>query len=331
MNADGELLSDRLRRGPLPIDQAIAIARQIAAALAAAHAVSMIHRTLEPANIRLDGDRVTLLDFDIASTVRPPGSPRYLAPECTSSAHADRRSDVYALGCILFEMIIGQLPVEGAALPDDLDPTLTAMLAKDPAARPAMADVVTQLGTRPAGLHAELERYTETKQWTKAVETIDKLAALEASSLRRGAYAYTAALICRDELADREAAVSHFDDALDSYFSDPGAIPEPLIPVAIKGFSSIERLLTKHEDWKTLDREHRKMIVRLRGTPRFDKLQAELYDKLGEIYRSRLGHTDAAISAFEAAQKLDPDNQVKTEGIDRLAILEELQGTNQLN
>lgn len=328
MATDGELLSDRLQRGALPLDQAIDIARQIATALAAAHAVSMIHRSLEPGNILLAGDRVTLLDFDIASAVRPAsaGSSRYLAPECTSSTQADRRSDVYALGCIVHELLAG-------AIPAHLEAALTAMRATDPAARPAMADVVQLLAaapavarTEPQQLQADLERYTAAKQWPKVVETIERFVELESDSFRRGHYYYAAATICRDELDARDAALDHYNNALDSYFASAEPLAESRLPLAMKGFDSIERLTTKHGDWKLLERAHRKMIVRLKGTtsPTYQQLQTRLFDRLGEIYRTHLDHASAALQCFETAAQLDPENQVQTEGIDRVALLAEL-------
>jgi tetratricopeptide (TPR) repeat protein len=336
VTTEGELLSDRLQRGPLPLDQAIAIALQIATALAAAHAVSMIHRTLEPGNILLAGDTVKLLDFGIASAVRPAsaGAARYLAPECTSTTQADRRSDVYALGCIVLEMACGQVPGEGAHpdLPAQLAATLTAMRARDPAARPTMAEVVQQLAAPPAvaatyqELHAELERYTAAKQWTKVVETIERILELETDPVRRASYSYTAGTICRDELDAREAAIDHYDAALDSWFGNPEPIDDARLPLAMRGFDAIDRLTRKHGEWKLLERAHRKMLYRLKHltTPAYLKLQATLFDKLGEIYRTRLEVATAALSAFECAEQLDPENQAQTEGIDRAAILAEL-------
>ncbi|MBA2540586.1 MAG: serine/threonine protein kinase, partial [Deltaproteobacteria bacterium] len=125
---EGESLSDRVKRGPMPVEHALEITRQVASALAAAHAVGIIHRDLKPDNIYLVpdpattfGERVKVLDFGIAkladdtggnaaktSTHMIFGTPKYMSPEqCKSTAKVDERSDIYALGCILFEMVCG--------------------------------------------------------------------------------------------------------------------------------------------------------------------------------------------------------------------------------
>ncbi len=191
----GESLADRLQRGPLAIDHAIEIARQVASALAAAHAAGIVHRDLKPDNIYLVpdpattlGDRVKVLDFGIAkladeaggsanktSTHMIFGTPKYMSPEqCKSTAKVDERSDIYALGCILFEMVCGRPPFEGDAgeliamhqlmpapiaatlrpdLPPALDRTISSMLAKKPAERSArMTDVLALLGARVSAL-----------------------------------------------------------------------------------------------------------------------------------------------------------------------------------
>lgn len=128
---DGETLRQRLQRlGPLGAD-AIRIARQIASALVAAHAKHIVHRDLKPSNIMivsdpdmLGGERVKVLDFGIAKladtnvqgqpdtrTGALMGSPGYMSPEqCRNVSNVDERSDVYALGVILYEMLSGQPP-----------------------------------------------------------------------------------------------------------------------------------------------------------------------------------------------------------------------------
>ncbi len=132
----GESLAVRLRaRGPLPEPEAFAIVRGIAGALAAAHAVGIVHRDLKPENIFLvpdpevpAGERVKLLDFGIAKltvevsgrsastrTGAVLGTPSYMSPEqCRGTGDIDHRADLYAVGCILFEMISGRLPFESA-------------------------------------------------------------------------------------------------------------------------------------------------------------------------------------------------------------------------
>ena len=185
---DGESLTDRLARsGRLAPESAMEIGRQVAAALDAAHRAGIVHRDLKPDNIFLvhdpavvTGERVKVLDFGIAKLGRNTsssvqtqsmmvfGTPRYMSPEqCKSAANVDARSDVYALGCILYELVAGQPPFDGApgeliarhvlveapdvaALAPDAPPHLTRligrMLAKEPDDRPAtMAHVMREL------------------------------------------------------------------------------------------------------------------------------------------------------------------------------------------
>ena len=130
---DGESLAHRLHRGGrMAAPTAMEIARQIASALEAAHASGIVHRDLKPDNIFLvrdpavlHGERVKVLDFGIAklhhvaSSVHTQtnevfGTPRYMSPEqCRSSTQIDHRSDIYTLGCILFELVTGRPPFVG--------------------------------------------------------------------------------------------------------------------------------------------------------------------------------------------------------------------------
>jgi tetratricopeptide (TPR) repeat protein len=177
---EGETLSARLTRGPLPDDQAIQIAIQIADALSVAHAHGVLHRDLKPSNIMLaPGGVVKILDFGIArfqprgsapaaSAAVPEafqGTPGYVSPEQWSGKHAvDERADLYALGVVLFEMLTGRRPFAerdpftlarasvdriarrvSSLRPDvtpGLDKLVSRLLATDPALRPPKARVV---------------------------------------------------------------------------------------------------------------------------------------------------------------------------------------------
>jgi serine/threonine-protein kinase len=127
----GETLSDRLERGRLPEERAIAFARQLASALGAAHDHGIIHRDLKPDNVFIvpdpdvpGGERVKVLDFGIAKrevdgrertlTGVVLGTPSYMAPEqCDGSHEVDARTDLYALGVVLYRMVTGALPFGG--------------------------------------------------------------------------------------------------------------------------------------------------------------------------------------------------------------------------
>jgi len=154
---DGPTLADRIAQGAIPIDEALPIARQIAEALEAAHEQGIVHRDLKPANIKVRPDgTVKVLDFGLAkltTSVAPAGSKdpaytvsptittpamtqvgmilgtaAYMSPEQAKGREADRRSDIWAFGCVLYEMLTGKRAFEG----DDVSDTLAAVLRADP-------------------------------------------------------------------------------------------------------------------------------------------------------------------------------------------------------
>lgn len=141
---EGETLRDRLRRGAIPPVQALEIAIQIAAALEATHENNIIHRDLNPENIRVLADgSLKVLDFGLAkvfmegSEVQAPlstkagvllGTPAYMSPEQTRAQDVDRRTDIWAFGCVLFEMLTGRRAFHEDTVPD----TLAAVLEREP-------------------------------------------------------------------------------------------------------------------------------------------------------------------------------------------------------
>ena len=152
---EGEDLAQRLTRGAIPIDEALPIAKQIAEALEAAHEQGIIHRDLKPANIKVRADgTVKVLDFGLAKAMEPVGvasasvsmSPTittpammtgagmilgtaaYMSPEQAKGRPADKRSDIWASGCVLFEMLTGARPFVG----EDVADTLAHILTKEP-------------------------------------------------------------------------------------------------------------------------------------------------------------------------------------------------------
>ena len=118
---DGEDLSSLLKRvGRFPEDRGLEIARQICAGLAAAHERDVIHRDLKPANVMLDGTgKVRITDFGLAGAsgeaIRA-GTPAYMAPEQLAGNEVTARSDIYALGLVLYEIFTGQRALEGKNL-----------------------------------------------------------------------------------------------------------------------------------------------------------------------------------------------------------------------
>ena len=133
---DGPTLAERLDGGAIPLDEVMTIAVQVARALEAAHEHGIVHRDLKPSNIKLRQDgTVKLLDFGLAKAVDPMlpgnrvddstvtgdlaiGTPAYMAPEQARGLGVDKRADVWAFGCVLFEMLTGKRPFAVASEPD---------------------------------------------------------------------------------------------------------------------------------------------------------------------------------------------------------------------
>ena len=126
---EGESLRSRLERErPLPISDAVQILREVADALAHAHAAGVVHRDVKPDNILISGRHVFLADFGVARALAlhdgdatftgtgiMVGTPAYMAPEQVASGRADARSDLYALGVVGYELLTGAVPFAGSA------------------------------------------------------------------------------------------------------------------------------------------------------------------------------------------------------------------------
>ena len=157
---EGDDLSQRIARGAIPVDEALPIAKQIAEALEAAHEQGIIHRDLKPANIKLRPDgTVKVLDFGLAKALAPEqdpasgahrsqsptitspamltglgivlGTAAYMAPEQAKGREADKRSDIWAFGCVLYEMLTGRRPFDG----EDMTDVLGAVVRLEPPGR----------------------------------------------------------------------------------------------------------------------------------------------------------------------------------------------------
>ena len=151
---EGDTLADRIARGPIAVNDALPIARQIAEALEAAHEKGVIHRDLKPANVKVTSDeKVKVLDFGLARALGPAetghdlhgareaganpmhsptlsmmatqagmilGTAAYMSPEQAKGFPADQRSDVFSFGSVLYEMLTGRQPFQGDTAPDIL-------------------------------------------------------------------------------------------------------------------------------------------------------------------------------------------------------------------
>jgi serine/threonine protein kinase len=159
---EGPTLADRIAKGPIPLDEALPIAKLIAEALEAAHEQGIIHRDLKPANIKVRADGTAkVLDFGLAKALDPVasvlgnatmsptlsmhathagiilGTAAYMSPEQARGKAVDRRADTWAFGCVLYEMLSGRRAFEG----DDLSIMLASVLRSEPDWRALPADV----------------------------------------------------------------------------------------------------------------------------------------------------------------------------------------------
>ena len=194
---EGETLRARLEReGQLPVTDAVRIAEQVAAALGAAHGHGVVHRDVKPENILLSGERALVADFGLARAITAAGAnrltsaglavgtPAYMSPEqAAGQATVDARSDIYALGCVLYEMLAGEPPFTG--------PTVQAVVARQlqepprslrvvrPGVSPALQAVVEQaLAKVPA------DRFTTVQEFSAALELASREPAVGALGRR---------------------------------------------------------------------------------------------------------------------------------------------------
>ncbi len=172
---EGPTLADRIAQGPLPVDEALPIAKQIAEALEAAHEQGIVHRDLKPANVKVrDDGTVKVLGLrprqgagtrghdrgggrrarPMSPTITSPamtemgmilGTAAYMSPEQARGKAVDKRADIWAFGCVLFEMLAGRRLFSGDTLSDTLaavltrEPDWTMLPASTPTGRPASA------------------------------------------------------------------------------------------------------------------------------------------------------------------------------------------------
>jgi Tol biopolymer transport system component len=234
---EGETLARRLSKGPLPPQKAVEYAIEIADALARAHRAGIIHRDLKPANVLLTRAGTKLLDFGIARAVplaagtdgtalptatgsltghgRLLGTMQYMAPELLGGHPADERSDIFAFGCVLFEMLTGRRAFDGTTqaaviaavlttepsvpatlrprLPVLLDAVVASCLTKDSAERAqSMADVRRELMWVPtfaagSGVGRARSSAARSAAWMLAGVAVAGIAALLASGRSRAA------------------------------------------------------------------------------------------------------------------------------------------------
>jgi serine/threonine protein kinase/Tfp pilus assembly protein PilF len=155
----GQTLAERIAREPLNLEEALSIGQQIAETVSAAHEKGVVHRDLKPGNIKIMPDgRVKVLDFGLAkasasegkpvdATVTQPGhimgTPAYMSPEQARGKPTDKRSDIWSFGCIMYQMLTGELPFEGETATD----TLARVIERQPDWEKLPQDTPTNIRT----------------------------------------------------------------------------------------------------------------------------------------------------------------------------------------
>src|SRR5438874_659619 len=227
---EGESLRDRLKREPqLPVEEAVRIAREVAAALSHAHAHDVVHRDIKPENILLSGGEAVVADFGIARAIVAAGAeqltdtglavgtPGYMSPEqATGAEHLDGRSDVYSLGCMLYEMLAGHPPFLGTTAQEilarhslDAVPPLRTIRPELPeavelAVRKALAKSPADRWRTPAALSEALAQAVAPPSLPRRAARSIGLVAVGASLLAAGY-----ALFSRRPVADPSGEAAH--------------------------------------------------------------------------------------------------------------------------
>ncbi|TFG88419.1 MAG: hypothetical protein E4H17_02390, partial [Gemmatimonadales bacterium] len=220
---EGETLRERLdRERQLPVAEALQIAREVADALSYAHSCNVIHRDIKPANILLDRGHALVMDFGIARAIgggeamtqQIIGTPTYMSPEqIDGSPHIDGRSDIYNLGCVLFEMLVGEPPFRGSTITGIIsnrlsNPTPSARALRELVPEAVDAAAKKAMATLPA------DRFSTAAQFAEALGTSATVA------IAVGA----AQAMAQEATAAKSVAVLPFEnmstDPENEYFSD---------------------------------------------------------------------------------------------------------------
>ena len=187
---EGPTLAERIADGPIPVEQAVPMVRQIAEALSAAHDAGIIHRDLKPANIKVRSDgTVKVLDFGLAKAAEGRGgeaadaptmtamssqagavvgTAAYMAPEQARGEAVDKRADIWALGCVCYELLSGHRPFEGRTMSD----TLASVLARE-------VDLTRLPEEVPAALHKFMARCLEKEPMRRLRDAAEGVLQLE--------------------------------------------------------------------------------------------------------------------------------------------------------
>ena len=323
---DGPSLATLLRAGPVGLVRARVIARQIADALAAAHRAGVVHRDIKPGNVLVAPDRAVVTDFGLATpaatSARIAGTPAYMAPEAAAGAAAAPTVDVYAFGCLVWEMVHGAPPFSRtdvasvvAAPPPERpsgDPSLDALLARcldpEPGKRPADgAALVAALG-HPRRVWPVLALGTSAivagvvaLVATRGADPVDPRAAEARAALRRFDAQAARTIVADDASARGRAELAAAERLLGHRAAAISAAQEA---VALAGpderLLAQARLADASEAWSDAARSYDALVA---TTPGDVDVRLDLARVLG-----RAGQLERAASALAAARASAPDD-----------------------
>ena len=222
---EGETLRQRLdRERQLPVHDALQIAREVSDALSYAHGANVVHRDIKPANILLDAGHAVVADFGIARAVgtgdsttatgHVVGTPAYMSPEqIDGSQYVDGRTDIYSLGCVLFEMLVGEPPFRGSTLTAVIANRLSSPVPSARAFRELVPEAV-DAAVRKAMANLPADRFKSAAQFSEALGV----------SATVGIAVGAASAMVREAVEAKSVAVLPFEnmsaDPENEYFSD---------------------------------------------------------------------------------------------------------------
>ena len=232
---EGETLAARLERGPLPVAEAVAIAREIAEALALTHGHGLVHRDLKPGNVMLTGTGAKVLDFGLSGPVAADaatgGTLQYMSPEQLDGQPATPQSDLFALGSILYEMLAGRRAFAG----EHASATVDAILHDDPPPLPGggmHSPALAALVSRCLAKHAA-------DRWPSAQAVADALRCLPPRSGRRRRWIAAAAAASAVALAGTFLAFTVHRRTVDAPRAVAAATAAARRSIAVLGFRNL--------------------------------------------------------------------------------------------
>jgi TolB-like protein/tetratricopeptide (TPR) repeat protein len=335
---EGPTLADRLADGPLPISDALKIARLIARAVEAAHERGIVHRDLKPANIKADADgRVKVLDFGLAADagfvgqlnrstsaqITMPatragfilGTPPYMSPEQARGQQVDKRSDIWSYGCVLYEMLTGHCAFSGETASD----TIAAILIATPNWDLLPASTSPEL-RHLLGRCLEKDRSQRLRDIGEARVDLDVIepaargsASVSSAAGRRPAVGpnESVAVVALNETADLDYLSDGIAEALTSRLT---AIPG----LRVAPWTMVLRITARHDDFATTARVlgvRTLLIVRLTTRADTHRIHAEWFDpiEMTHLWGAQYSrHTDDVFRledeiAVDVAQRMRPE------------------------